>query len=75
MVLMDIESPNIPISKPVILYRCPPVVNVGGRAFLTKTNHYSDWSRGMVTSTVLSFDEGTGRIETQNTIYLPEIAP
>ena len=58
--------------KPVNLYRGKPFIFDGGYAFLEKTNRYADWSRGCTTSAILSFDAVTGRIETLNSVYLPE---
>jgi hypothetical protein len=64
-------DPQLLSTKPTILYRGDPFI-AGTRAYLEKTNRYSDWSEGAITSTVLSFDKSTGRIETLNSIYTPE---
>jgi hypothetical protein len=64
------------MDKPVVRYRgtARPLM-VSGTAWLQPIDHPSAYisnTKMVMTTKVLSWDEVTGRIETQNTIYLPE---
>ena len=63
------------MNKPVVHYRelCfPPVI--GESAALYPVDHPSPYvsnTRVATTSAVVSYDEATGELETENTIYMP----
>ena len=66
--------------KPTVHYKGSAVV-IGSRALLHPVDHPNHLPDHRVsnthevwTSTVLEHDEATGRIETKNTIYMPEVA-
>lgn len=67
--------------KPTVHYRGAAVV-IAERAYLVPIDHQNHVDGQDVmnevpcrTSYVLSHDEATGRIETENTIYVPEVLP
>jgi hypothetical protein len=63
-----------PTPKPVVRYR-GMALPYRTSALLESINHPTAHNGGLhvsITSKVLSWDRGTGRIETLNTVYLPE---
>jgi hypothetical protein len=62
--------------KKIVHYRGKVTLMPIGKAWVEPIDH-PDALRvsntvPVITSTVLSYDKGTGRLETKNTIYLPE---
>jgi hypothetical protein len=71
---MTTNAPTVlvPIDKPVVRYRGKALPFMGS-AFLKAVDHprFAEGTE-VTTSSVQSWDEETGRIETLNTVYLPE---
>lgn len=68
------------MSKPTVTYK-GEAYSFFGRALLHPVNHPNHLpghevsnTNEVTTSLVLSWDKPTGRIETKNTIYMPEVA-
>lgn len=66
------------MSKPIVHYR-GIASNIWGRAMLQPVDHPNHLdghqvsnTKPVMTSTIVSWDKATGRIETQHTIYEPE---
>ena len=57
--------------KPGYQYRGVPQPEVGKGVFLECTSRV-DWKMGAFTSKVIAYDPDTGRIETANSVYVPE---
>jgi hypothetical protein len=70
---MTTNAPTVlvPIEKPVVRYRGRAVPFMGS-AYLQAVGHPRLGNTNVTTSQVQSWDEETGRIETLNTVYLPE---
>lgn len=67
------------VNKPIVHYSWLRGAHVGYPAHLTPIDHPNHIeghdvsnTRMVSTSKVIAYDEITGRIETQNTIYMPE---
>jgi len=65
------------MEKPTVRYHKNSLVFMGlnNSAYLLPIDHPSERvsnTCAVQTSNVISFDEATGRLETQNTVYIPE---
>ena len=67
------------MNKPIVHYKSPAIKNGIDRALLYPVDHPNHLdghnisnNKQVLTSKIISWDEITGRIETQNTIYIPE---
>lgn len=74
------DAPNTTPSKPTVKYsgKATPFVGCAVLRPVDHPNHLAGHDASnehpVRTSRVISWDEETGRIETQNTIYVPETA-
>lgn len=66
------------VAKKIVRYRGKLTLLPNGKAWLTPVDHPDGTHvvnlEPAMTSTVVSLEKGTGRLETKNTIYLPEEA-
>ena len=76
---ITVAAPLAGKDKPVVRYRGTATAAIGRSAFLHPIDHPNHLrghdvsnTRVVRTSAVIDFDAETGRIETMNTIYLPE---
>lgn len=63
-------------TKPTVQYKPTEdqFIRVGFSACVFPINHRSDLvsnTTKVITSTVVSYDKGSGKFETQNTVYIP----